>query len=207
MKHMRPVVAFGALLAGACTTAPPTSAPVTVPAAVVPAAVRPLPAGDDWRSILPVAMGSTVAQIPFALKEVLLFRDESDSADAGEGECYSAAEPRLRLRGILAEDHVLCFLHDRLVRAEAVLRLPRDVSTDTFPRWCEEWVAGLADVTRAAEHCGGREGDTTFDAVLTYDTELAGPQLKVIVADWRLQESPVQQPEDRPRGRPPEPGP
>lgn len=152
-------------------------------------------------------MGSTVAQVPFALKEVLLFQGESGDGDAGEGECYAAAEPRLRLRGILAEDHVMCFQHDRLVRAEAVLRLPRDVSTDTFPRWCEEWVAGLADVERAAEHCAGREGDTSFDAVLSYDTELAGPQLKVVVADRRLPDSSGQPQEGQSQDKPAEPGP
>lgn len=189
MKATRLVATLAVVLACACT-APPTTTPATATAEVpaAPAVIRTLPAGDDWRSVLPVTLGSSVAQVPFALKEVLLFRGESEGADAGEGECYAAAEPRLRLRGIPAEDHVLCFLHDRLFRAEVVLRLSRDVPADTFPRWCGEWVTGLSDVTRTAEHCAGREGDTTFDAVLTYDTELAGPQLKVVVADRRLPE-------------------
>ena len=162
--------------------APPAQ---TVPAAAPPVAVaRALPPGDDWRSLLPVPFGSTVSQIPFALKEVLLFQGENRSAsEPDEAECYSKSGLPLTFRGIQADDYVLCFVHDRLFRVETVLRLPKDVPADTFSHWCEEWLNGLSGVDRNADHCEGRDHDTTLLAGMTYDTEIAGPLVTVVVLD------------------------
>jgi len=210
---------FCACLSCACTVAPPPAAPTT-PAALrtaPPAPVRTLPAEDDWRSLLPVALGSPVAQVPFALKEVLLFQGdvhtgdvrtrEPRAAEAEEPECYSAAERQFRLRGVPADDYVLCFSHDRLFRAEAVLRLAKDFALDTFPRWCEEWLAGLADAERSAERCAGRENDALFEATLTYDTELAGPLVTLAVTDRHARELLDQRRNERPEKNPPPSGP
>ena len=203
---------FCACLSCACTVAPPPAAPAPATSRAAPpvAPARTLLAEDDWRSLLPVALGSPVAQVPFALKEVLLFQGAVPAgeprAEAEEPECYSGAERQFRLRGVPADDYVLCFSHDRLFRAEAVLRLPKDFALETFPGWCEEWLAGLADTERSAERCAGREGDTLFEATLTYDTELAGPLVTLAVTDARAREFLDQHRNERPEKNPPPSG-
>lgn len=171
------------LAACASPTVKPVPAPVQPPAAAV---ARALPPGDDWRSLLPVPFGSTVSQIPFALKEVLLFQGENRSAgEPDDAECFSKSGVPPMIRGVQAEDYVLCFVRDRLFRVETVLRLAKDVPPDTFNRWCDEWLSGLTEVDRNADHCGGDDHDTTFQAGLTYDTEIAGPLVTVVVAERR----------------------
>jgi hypothetical protein len=166
----------------ACSAPPVQTVVAAAPAPV--AAARALPPGDDWRSLLPVPFGSTVSQIPFALKEVLLFQGENRNAnESDEAECYSKSGVPLTFRGIQADDYVLCFVHDRLFRVETVLRLPKDVPADTFSHWCDEWLTGLNGVDRNADHCEGRDNDTTLLAGMTYDTEIAGPLVTVLVVD------------------------
>lgn len=174
----------GLCIAGltACAAKPLQTVPVVTPPPAVNA--RALPQGDDWRSLLPVPFGSTVSQVPFALKEVLLFQGENRNAnDPDEAECYSKSGVPLTFRGIQADDYVLCFVHDRLFRVETVLRLPKDVPADTFSHWCDEWLNGLSGVDRNADHCEGRDNDTTLLAGMTYDTEIAGPLVTVVVLD------------------------
>jgi hypothetical protein len=200
----------------ACSATPPAP-PAPAPPATPQPAPRTLPAADDWRSLLPVPFGSTVRQVPFALKEVLLFQGSvrTGSAHAGESrggeldeqECFSDSGAPFHLRGIEADDYVLCFFHDRFHRAEAVLRLPKDAPPDTFARWCEEWLAGLSDTERNADHCAGHEQDTLFDATLAYDTEIAGPLLTVVVADQPTRELYEQRQKEREEKNPAPPKP
>ena len=97
---------------------------------------------------MPVPFGSTVSQIPFALKEVLLFQGENRNPnEPDDAECYSKSGVPLTFRGIQADDYVLCFVRDRLYRVETVLRLPKDVPADTMD---EE--QGAARATRTNRH-------------------------------------------------------
>ena len=162
---------------------------------------------NDWRSLLPAPFGSSVGRIPFALKEVLLFQGEARGGEADEQECFAAAGRPFALRGVEADDYVLCFFHDRLFRAEAVLRLARDTPPETFGRWCEEWLSGLTQTERGAEHCAGRDQDTRFEATLTYDTEIAGPLVTVVVADQPTRELYEQRQQQRAEKNPSPPGP
>jgi hypothetical protein len=196
----------------ACSATPPAPPPAPAAAAAPQPPARTLPPGDDWRSLLPVPFGSTVRQVPFALKEVLLFQGsvhtgEGRGGDPDEQECFSDNGPPFHLRGIEADDYVLCFFHDRLYRAEAVIRLPKDAPADTFPRWCGEWLAGLSDTQHGAEHCAGRDLDTAFDATLAYDTEIAGPLLTVVVADQPTREIYEQRQKEREEKNPVPPKP
>jgi hypothetical protein len=199
-----------AIVLYACSATPP---PAPQPAAktagnVAVPAPRTLARGDDWRSLLPVPFGSTAGQIPFAMKEVLLFQGsartgEGRGAESDEQECFADDGAPFHLRGIQADDYVLCFFHDRLFRAEAVLRLPKDAAPETFPRWCDEWLDGLADVARDAERCAGSDQDTLFEANLAYDTEIAGPLLTVTVADRSTRDLVEQRQKERAEKKPP----
>lgn len=199
-----------AIVLYACSANPPPAPPSpakTAGSPVVPAP-RALPRADDWRSLLPVPFGSTAGQIPFALKEVLLFQGsartgEGRGAETDEQECFANDGAPFQLRGIQADDYVLCFFHDRLFRAEAVLRLPKDAAPETLPRWCDEWLDGLADIERDAERCAGREQDTLFEAGLAYDTEIAGPLLTVTVADRSTRDLIEQRQKERAEKNPP----
>lgn len=188
----------GLCLAGlaACAASPVQTVPVVPPSPAVVA--HTLPPGDDWRALLPVPFGSTVSQIPFALKEVLLFQGENRNAgEPDEAECFSKSGVPLTFRSIQADDYVLCFVRDRLYRVETVLRLPKDVPADTFSHWCDEWLNGLTSVDRNADRCEGRDNDTTLLAGMTYDTEIAGPLVTVVVVDQPTRE--LLEPRKRPQ--------
>ena len=94
----------------------------------------------------------------------------------------------LTFRGFQADDYVLCFVRDRLYRVETVVRLPKDVPADTFSHWCDEWLNGLTKVDRDDDRCEGRDNDTTLLAGMTYDTEIAGPLVTVVVVDQPTRE-------------------
>ena len=93
-----------------------------------------------------------------------------------------------KFRGYEAEDYVLCFFRDRLFRAEVVLRLPKDIPTATFAHWCDEWLTGVEVTNLIADRCEGRENDIGFTAGMTYDTEIAGPLVTLVVYDLPTRE-------------------
>ncbi len=207
MRAASGMLAWCAASLCACSTLAPAPAPPAVATAATapsPASAAPhLPPADDWRTLLPVPFDSTVAQVPFALKEVLLFQGavqtgavqtgaartgESRRADSEPGDCFTTAENKPRLRGIEPDDYVLCFYHDRLYRVEAVLRLSRELPPETFQHWCAQWLEGLSAPQSDAERCAGSDADTTFEATLAYDTELAGPLVTVIVQNQATRE-------------------
>ena len=66
-----------------------------------PAKPPPLDASYDWHVLLIAPFGSVLKDIPLALHEVLVFRDEEHSASpADDSECYGAdgAAPRFITR-------------------------------------------------------------------------------------------------------------
>ncbi len=202
LQRWVPVVCAAGLVACAAPAVQP--APVALPAPPA-AAVRTLPVGEDWRSLLPVPFGGTVSQIPFALKEVLLFQGESRPPGEGDDqECYSKSGAPLHFHGYDADDYVLCFFHERLYRVEAVLRLPKDVPADTFIQWCDQWLTGLGAADRNADHCEGRENDSTFSAGMTYDTEIAGPLVTLVVFDQPTRDLYEQRLQERAEKAPPQ---
>src|ERR1700730_14617873 len=92
-----------ALLASAagCRAPPPR---VTAPDRVPPpqAAHEPVEASYDWHGLLIAPFGSVLKDIPAALHEVLLFRDEAhsgavgDNSAAADAECYATDAPAPR---------------------------------------------------------------------------------------------------------------
>jgi len=169
--------------------APPSPAPAAAPKGPIISASH-----EDWRALVPAPFGSGLTQLQFPLKEVILFQGEahgaagapaagSPAATSDDQECYSKSGSPFVFRGAETEDHVLCFFHERLFRVEAALRLPKDVSAETFGQWCDDWLSGLTEVNRDAERCEGREKDTQFSATLAYESELSGPLITVLIYD------------------------
>src|ERR1700731_3690177 len=94
------IVLSAALLAPvvAChTSSPRVTAPGRAPPP--PSAQAPADASYDWHGLLIAPFGSVLKDIPAALHEVLLFRDEAqhgavgDNSAAADAECYATDAP------------------------------------------------------------------------------------------------------------------
>jgi hypothetical protein len=97
--------------------------------------------------------------IPVALHEVLLFRDDahgnaapgnaatgSAGADAAavDAECYAADAPAPRFVGRIPEEYLLCFKQDRLSRIQASVRVPAAQAPEVFAAACTGWLKNAA---------------------------------------------------------------
>ena len=140
----------------ACRAPPPrTAAPDRVPPP--PAAHEPADPSYDWHGLLIAPFGSLLKDIPAALHEVLLFRDDahgngatgSAAADAAavDAECYAADAPAPRFVGRIPEEYLLCFKHDRLSRIQASVRMGVAQAPDVFAAACAGWLKNAASTT------------------------------------------------------------
>jgi len=157
---------LGALVACRAPS-PRTAAPDRVPPP--PAAHELGDASYDWRGLLIAPFGSVLKDIPVALHEVLLFRDDahgnaapgnaapgSAGADAAavDAECYAADAPAPRFVGRIPEEYLLCFKQDRLSRIQASVRVPAAQAAEVFAAACTGWLKNAAS-TPGAEAPGG----------------------------------------------------
>jgi hypothetical protein len=162
---MRRLLAICAALAlSACRTTPP------------PAPAPPPPPDDsayDWHALVIAPFGSVLKEVPLALHEVLLFRDDPKAA-ADEGECYGSDAKPPALLGRTPDEYTVCFKRDRLSRIQATLRLPRSEAPDVFAKTCAAW---LRHATADADaECAGRDGNVHFVGRLGEDSEAAEDQ-------------------------------
>ncbi len=142
------------LVLTACAAPPPQ------PAAPLKPAPAPLDASYDWHVLLVVPFGSVLKDVPLTLHEVLLFRDEAQSAaPADELECYAVDGDRPRFIARSPSPYLLCFRRDRLSRIEATVRLPADQAVRIFADACGLW---MKKPLAAAEECAGSEGGVAF---------------------------------------------
>jgi hypothetical protein len=131
-------VATASLLA-ACAHSPSAAVPASAPKPT------PLDASYDWHVLLLAPFGSVLKDISVPLHEVLLFRDEAQSAAAADdAECYAVdgAAPLFIAR--VPEEYLLCFIHDRLSRVEAAVRLPAAEAAQDFAAVCGLWLNNAA---------------------------------------------------------------
>jgi hypothetical protein len=143
------------ILAGCAAPAPKPAAPTQPPPA-------PLDASYDWHVLLVVPFGSALKDVPLTLHEVLLFRDQTQSAaPADELECYAVDGMRPQFVARLPSEYLLCFKHDRLSRIEATVRLPADDAARIFADACGLWIKNAAQA--GAEECAGSQGGVTFE--------------------------------------------
>jgi hypothetical protein len=110
----------------------------------------------DWHGLLIAPFGSVLKDIPVALHEVLLFRDEArgtataDDAATVEAECYAADAPAPRFMGRSPDEYLLCFKHDRLSRIQASVHLGGAQASDVFAAACADWLKKAAPATTNA---------------------------------------------------------
>jgi hypothetical protein len=153
--------------AAGCRAPPPrVTAPDRVPPP--PAAHEPADASYDWHGLLIAPFGSVLKDIPLALHEVLLFRDEAhsgaaaDNAAAADAECYAADAPAPRFVGRIPDEYLLCFRQGRLSRIQASARLTPAEAPDVFAAACAGWLKNAASGTAGpgveARNAGGCEG-------------------------------------------------
>jgi hypothetical protein len=153
--------------------APPTrvAAPEATPP---PPAAHPVPdAAYDWRGLVIAPFGSVLKDIPVALHEVLLFRDEAhdgaaadDAADASaaDAECYAADAPAPGFAGRIPDEYLLCFRQGRLSRIQASVRLTAAEAPDVFAAACTGWsksepaVGAPSAAVPAGPACEARDG-------------------------------------------------
>jgi hypothetical protein len=144
--------------------------------APLPQAAPPLlDASYDWHVLLIAPFGSVLKDIPLALHEVLVFRDEEHSpSPADDPECYAAngAAPRFMRRS--PSSCLLCFNHGKLSRIEATVRLPQNEAAQIVADACALWIKNAQAPNAAAsagsgrpegsEACEGADGGIAFAA-------------------------------------------
>lgn len=139
-----------------------------------PAAHEPELVSNDWHGLVIAPFGSVLKDVPMALHEVLLFRDDgaADNA-AAAAECYAADAPAPRFLGRTPDEYVLCFKQDRLSRIEAAVVLPAAEADGVFAAACAAWLrnAGAAAPGAAAPACEGSDGAIRFRGRLEQEAE------------------------------------
>jgi len=157
---------FSAALLCACVS---SSGASHAPAAGVPHAPA-AGASYDWHGLILVPFGTLLKDTPLALHEVLLFQDAAHVAGYEGGDCYAVdGAPPPFFAGRRPDDYLLCFVHDRLTRIEASVRLPAESAEPVFAAACAQWQSGGTPVARTTVNCDGREGATGFSARLGAD--------------------------------------
>jgi hypothetical protein len=164
-------IAIPALLA-ACAAPPVQSTPA------LPQLPAPLDVSYDWHVLLAAPFGSLLKDAPLTVHEVLLFRDEEPGASsAEEAECYAlnAEPPRFLARQ--PEEFLLCYVHDRLSRIEATVRLPGSEAPQVFTDACGLWRKNAGE--QSAEGCAGTDHGVGFSGRLEADSTSAEALLTV----------------------------
>src|ERR1700676_5040919 len=173
-RRMSRIVLSAALLPTvvACRApAPRIAAPDRAPPP--PAAHELGDASYDWHGLLIAPFGSVLKDIPVALHEVLLFRDDARGnaspgnaatgntaadAAAADAECYAADAPAPRFVGSIPDEYLLCFKQDRLSRIQASVRVGVARASDVFAAACAGWLKNAVPATGAGEPGAGALG-------------------------------------------------
>jgi len=138
---------------------------------------EPADGSYDWHGLLIAPFGSILKDIPVALHEVLLFRDDAhDNAATGnavarsaagnatadpaavDAECYAADAPAPRFVGGIPDEYLLCFSQGRLSRIQASVRVDAARASDTFAAACAGWLKNAASTADAGAPGAGASG-------------------------------------------------
>ena len=158
LLHVRwAVPAVTAIMLAACAASKPQIAPPTPPP-------PPLDASYDWHVLLIAPFGSVLKDIPLAVHEVLVFRDEAHGeSPAGDPECYavSGTGPRFLTRS--PSSYLLCFNRGKLSRIEATVRLPENGSAQIVADACALWTKN-AHAPNTAASAGPERSEGSKDS-------------------------------------------
>ena len=169
--RLRSACAFAVAAALAACASPAVPPHAAAPAAAV---AGPAPVSYDWHPLIIMPFGTLLQAIPLALHEVLLFHDAAHPVGGSdEGDCFAiGSAPPPQWAGRRPDEYYLCFVHDRLDRIEASVRLPADGAA-VFAAACAQWLEGAAPAAPSADTCEGRDGAIGFRARLGDGPQLA----------------------------------
>jgi len=165
-----------------CRAPPPQATPPVHPPAQADTR-PPVDASYDWHGLLVAPFGSVLKDIPLALHEVLLFRDDAHgSAAVDDAECYAADTPAPRFLGRTPDEYLLCFKQDRLARIQASVRMAAAEAPEVFATACAGWLKNHAAVgataveltTAGATAAGTTAAGTTAAGATTAEPAAAG---------------------------------
>ena len=147
----------------------------------------PVDASFDWHGLLIAPFGSVLKDVPAALHEVLLFRDQDPgAATPDDAECYASDAPAPHFVAHTPDEYMLCFKQDRLRRIQASVRLAETDAAAVFAAACTGWLKNAAarggaaaggtasggaagaesPTVEGADACEGRDGAVHFSAHL-----------------------------------------
>ena len=165
-------MAAAILVLAGCAAVPPKAVPPPV------AGPEPLDHSYDWHVLVAAPLGSVFKDMPFALHEVLLFRDDAKHGEGDSGECYAIDGTAPSFISRVPDEYLLCFKHDRLAHIEATVRVPQDKAAQIFSDACSLWFKNAAlpppVISAATESspamCSGQDGATQFNGRLEFET-------------------------------------
>jgi hypothetical protein len=153
-----------------------------MPAPPAPAAA-PLDASYDWHVLLATPFGSLLKDAPAPVHEVLVFRDEApDALGADQAECYALNGKPPHFLARQPEDYLLCYVHDRLARVEATVRIPSTEAAQVFADACASWTKKASG--QAADGCSGSDEGIAFSGRLEVEADEAETVLTVRLAPF-----------------------
>jgi hypothetical protein len=166
-------MAAAILVLAGCAAAPPKALPPPVSAPAAP------DHSYDWHVLVTAPLGTVFKDMPFALHEVLLFRDEAKHGEGDAGECYAIDGTAPSFISRVPDEYLLCFKHDRLAHIEATERVPQGKAAQIFSDACTLWLKNAAlppaVINPATESspavCSGQEGATQFSGRLEVEAE------------------------------------
>ena len=141
---------LAALLAAmvACASPPPKTAK---PLQAEPPPPKPVDPSYDWRGLLPAPFGSYLKEVPLALHEVLLFRDDAAGASSpDDAECYGTDAAAPRFVGGTPDEYLVCFKQDRLARIRASVSVSTEQAPEIFATACALWLKNAASSSQSA---------------------------------------------------------
>jgi hypothetical protein len=197
-----------ATLVACRATSPRTAAPDRI--APPPANQEPADPTYDWHGLLIAPFGSVLKDIPVALHEVLLFRDDAHgsaatgniaatnvaagnaAADAAavDAECYAADAPAPRFVGRIPEEYLLCFNQGRLSRIQASVRMTAAQAPEVFAAACAGWLKNAASTTGAEAPGAGTPGAAVSPSAETPSAGACEGRDSAIHFRGRLEEEP-----------------
>jgi hypothetical protein len=175
------LLAASLAILAACHT--PTTRVTAPDRALPPPDTHPLDDGTyDWHGLLIAPFGSVLKDIPMALHEVLLFRDEAHgSAAADDAECYAGDSPAPRFIGRTPDEYLLCFKQDRLSRIQASVRLSEAQAPAVFAAACADWLKNAAPELTKDGACEGHDGAIRFNGRLERESGQTETDLSIIL--------------------------
>jgi hypothetical protein len=121
------------LILSSCATPPKNPPPPPAGAVTAP------DTSYDWHGLLQLPFGTVLKDCPFALHEVLMFRDAAHAAPGDDAECYAIEQSAPRFLSRTPSEYLLCFRHDHLARVEATVHLLREEAPTIFSDACARW--------------------------------------------------------------------